>query len=175
LLCQRYTIAENIIDGISDFLKGVEWLKQLDSEAMHKELVAKGYKQEPLEKLGVSVCWEALEDAIRLDDNGRAQRLLRLLTFNGLLMKPNKVAVTHMQRARPVHFYRASSGVYFDMQSGKAFVTERSKKETLRLLRKYHTTRNLFLKQYRKVAAEYRERRGELTSVEFWEGKFDGR
>jgi hypothetical protein len=77
-----------------------------------------------------------------------------------------------MQRARPVHFYRAASGVYYDIQTRKAFVTERSKSETFRLLRKYRKVKRQFIKQHKKAAAEFQERRGEITSVEFWKGQF---
>lgn len=174
LLCQRYKIAESILDGIADFLKGVDWLKGLDAAAKHNEFSANGYKLEDPETLGVAISWDDLENAILLDDKSRLRRFFRLLSFNGLFRRPDKVAVTHMQRARPVHFYRAASGVYYDMQSRKAFVTQRSKGETFRLLRKYRAVRKQFLKAYKKVAAEYQARRGELTGVAFWEGQFKG-
>lgn len=173
LLCQRYLTAEHILDGILDFLKGIDWLKALDSENKQKDLVSNGYQVDYPEALGVAVSLKELESSVHLEGMSKRLRLLRAMTLNGLFMKADKVAIMHMERARPVHFYRASSAVYYDIETRKAFVTHRSRKETLRLLRKFYTVRRQFFKKYKKISAEYFARRGELMSVEFWEGQFD--
>ena len=49
----RYKNADLLIRGVRDFLKGIDWLEQTDAEALHKEIMAYGYKAQPVDQLDV--------------------------------------------------------------------------------------------------------------------------
>ena len=51
----RYKNAILLIRGVRDFLKGIDWLEATDAEALHKEVMAAGYKSLPIEQTNAEV------------------------------------------------------------------------------------------------------------------------
>ena len=70
--------------------------------------------------------------------------------------------------ARPVNFYRVQKALNYDYCSRKAFVTEKSVKETLRLKYKFWKIKVKSKWKYRKTVKSYYKRGGELMDLNFW-------
>lgn len=172
LMCMRYKTAEMILDGVEDFLRGPEWLLSLNPEKKNREVIEKCYQLQEPDKLGVRIKWDDLENSIRRNDNSKFHRLFRLLTFNGLPFKANRTVVTSMHDARPVHFYRAGTAIYFDTFTRKAFVIKRDTGEAKLLWRRWLNLSKEFRQRYAAVLYEYLSKHKTFTSVTTWERYF---
>lgn len=115
---------ELIFRGVNDFFKGVDFLRETDGEKLHQEIMAAGYKARPVEELEMFFEYPAYERSF-WENEGRLHKLLRLLTFNGLLLPAKRNNVVSMAQCRPVNFYRAKRVLQYDVTSKKAFVTEK--------------------------------------------------
>ena len=51
----RYKNANLLMEGVEDFLRGVNWLMEQDGEALHKEIMQLGYKLQYREDLKENV------------------------------------------------------------------------------------------------------------------------
>ena len=71
---------------MADFLKGVDWLLKSDGEKLHKEIMAAGYKAEPLENLDVPFSYPEY-DRERHKKSSPINKLKRILTLNGYLLR----------------------------------------------------------------------------------------
>lgn len=138
LFYYRYQNVELIFRGVNDFFKGVDFLRETDGEKLHQEIMAAGYKAKPVEELEAPFEYPTYEQSFREND-GRLHKLIRMLTFNGLLLPAKRNNVVSMAQCRPANFYRAKKVLQYDVNSKKAFVTEKKLRESfsylLRLLR----------------------------------------
>ena len=69
--------------------------------------------------------------------------------------------------ARPVNFYRVKRVLNYDYSSRKAFVTEKSIKETIRLMYKLWKIQLKSRWKYRKTVKKYLDRGNELMKLDF--------
>ena len=129
----RYQNVELIFRGVNDFFKGVDFLRETDGEKLHQEIMAAGYKARPVEELEMPFDYPAYERSFRENDR-RLHKLIRMVTFNGLLLPAKRNNVVSMAQCRPVNFYRAKRVFQYDVTSKRAFVTEKSIKKSLRCL-----------------------------------------
>lgn len=154
----RYRNAELIFRGVDDFFKGVPFLKETDGEKLHQEIMAAGYRAQPAEQIGFE--YPVYERSFA-EHEGKLHKLARLLTLNGQLLPAKRDNIVSMTFCRPINFYRAKRVVQYDVTSKKAFVTEKSLKESVacifRLLRE--TGKIIFgldeaMKRFREEAPE---------------------
>lgn len=133
LFYYRYQNVDLIFRGVNDFFKGVRFLKETDGEALHQEIMAAGYKAQPVEALPVPFDYPAYERSFGEND-GRFHKLLRMLTFNGLFLPAKRDTIASMATCRPINFYRAKRVLQYDVTSKKAFVTEKSIRKSIAYL-----------------------------------------
>lgn len=166
-LYYKYKDIHLMLKGTEDFLKGIDWLKREDPEKLHKEIMENGYKVKPIEKIDAAFLYGDYMNSLN-ESESKLKRFIRLITMNGYLLpaKYNKiVSVAHM---RPINFYRAKKVIFYDHSSQKAFVTEKSFSELLKIfIRLFKITYNTFIK-FDYIKTEYRERMGEITNIDFW-------
>lgn len=129
----RYQNVELIFRGVNDFFKGVNFLKETDGEKLHQEIMAAGYKAKPMEELEEPFEYPAYERSF-VENDGRLHKLVRMVTFNGLLLPANRDAVVPIAACRPINFYRAKKVLQYDITSKKAFVTEKNVKKSFSCL-----------------------------------------
>lgn len=125
LFYYRYKNVELLFRGVEDFFKGVDFLKETDGEQLHQEIMAAGYKARPVEELEIPFEYPVYENSLE-EKESLPRRVLRLLTFNGLILPAKRDAVTSMALCRPINCYRAKRVLFYDVTSKKAFVTEKS-------------------------------------------------
>ena len=176
----RYKNADLLMDGVNDFYNGIDWLMAQDGEALHKSVMGRGYKLQDINDLSVPFSYPAYEQACRTPEPPkRRTRIWRKFTANGLMLPCKKLPVNAPPvvaptfTARPVNFYRVEKALNYDYCSRKAFVTQKSYKETFRLMYKLWKIRLKSRWKYRKTVRSYYERRKELMSLTFWQKYLD--
>ncbi|MEE0800072.1 MAG: glycosyltransferase [Gemmiger sp.] len=167
----RYRNADLLIRGVRDFLKGIDWLKQVDAEALHKEIMAYGYKSVPVEKLDLPFDYSRYrytvqEEPATLTEN---KQLKVKLTRNGWLVPPTReYAMVSMVNMTAYSAYRVKKIVNYDVNTQKAFITERSLEEYHRCRRELKACLKEIDARFDAAAASYHDRCGELQNLSFW-------
>jgi len=175
IIYYRYKNADLLMDGVNDFYNGIDWLLAQDGEALHKDIMGRGYKLQDINDLSVPFSYPAYERACRMPEPKRRTRIWRKLTANGLLLPSKKLptnappVVAPTFTARPVNFYRVQKALNYDYTSRKAFVTEKSLKETMRLMIKLWKIQLKSRWKYRKTVKNYLKRKDDMTNIGFWE------
>lgn len=165
----RYKNAWLLLEGAEDFLKGIDWLKEQDGEALNKEIMSKGYKLQYVDELSVPFTYPDYEHTLRFHerDNKKFQRK-RKLTLNGFFSKADRTVIAPVNGTCIGHFYKVGTALNYDISSRKGFVTYRSRKEMLQLAKAYMQLRGHVKKEYKKIVKEYGERKEEITNLSFW-------
>lgn len=170
ILWYRYKNAELIMRGVEDFLKGIDWLKEQDGEALNADIIKNGYRLDYIDDLPVPFSYSEYDRMLKIKDSSKLKKMVRLLTFNGLILKPNRAfSYAPAEGARVIQFYRAARVLNYDNFSHKGFVTEKDTKKTVSLLWKYFCLKTKFKRKYRKVIRGFRENYGQITNISFWQ------
>lgn len=167
----RYRNADLLIRGVRDFLKGIDWLEQTDAEALHREIMAFGYKSQPLDALEVPFDYSRYLYAINEEQDTltRLKRLKVKLTRNGWLVPPSRDnTVVSMMNMTAYNAYRVQKVLNYDSNAQKGFVTERDKAEYHRCVREMKACMKEIDAGFAAAAQSYRTRCGEVRSLAFW-------
>ena len=167
LFYYRYQNVELIFRGVNDFFKGADFLKGTDGEKLHQEIMAAGYKAQPVKELPVPFEYPVYEQSLAEEDKGLGA-VLRKLTFNGLLLPAKRDGVVSMAQCRPVNFYRAKRVLQYDVTSGKAFVTEKRIGKSLSGLVRLVGMTGKVLFGFDGAMERFREQAPELMREEAW-------
>ncbi len=175
----RYKNAELLMNGVNDFYNGIDWLMAQDGEALHKNVMGRGYKMQDINDLPIPFSYPSYEKACRTPEPPKRTRIWRKLTANGLMLPAKKnddkempiVAPTYT--ARPVNFYRVKKVLNYDYSSRKAFITEKSIKETMRLMFMLWKIQLKSRWKYKKTVKAYLNRGKELMELDFWKKYLD--
>lgn len=167
ILYFRYKNVDLIVRGVRDFLGGIDWLLQSDGEALHKEIMAAGYKAQPIENLSFPFSYAVYERS-RVENDKKPKKYFRLATLNGYLLKPKRNNIVAMSSIRPYNAYRSKSILNYDVTTQKGFVTERSWSEAIRCTKNLIKVLGEMDKKYDSVAREYNTRQKEVQNIDFW-------
>lgn len=154
----RYKNAQLLVDGLADFCKGIDWFKSQDGEALHKEIISRGYKLSDIDDLDFVFRYSMYEDSI----NGRIPKRRMFARDREVVVSafsPNLDCFVNVQKA-----------LNYDYMGRKGFVTEYDPKEE-RFQRVYcRKTMSELKSRYDKLYKEYNLRGHELNTIVFWEG-----
>lgn len=167
LFTLRYKNAQLLIDGVRDYLKGIEFLKESDGEALNKDVMSRGYKLQYVDELPVYFDYPTYENTLRLVESKQNQ-IKRKLLLNGMFRKHTKSCVVPVIAPHIAYFYKAHSALNYDVASGKGFMTYFDRKEQIRLIKEYMSLMREFKKKYKKTRKEYFTRKNEIISIDFW-------
>ena len=179
IIFYRYKNAELLMDGVNDFFNGIDWLKAQDGEALHKDIMNRGYKLQDINTLSIPFSYPAYEQSCRMPEPKGFKRVMRKFTVNGILLKAKKRNDNEMPvvaptfTARPTNFYRVKKALNYDYCSRRGFVTEKSWKETMRLMHKLWKISLKSRWKYRKTVKQYYNRGNELMKLSFWQKYLD--
>ncbi len=168
IMFYRYKNVDLYLQGIEDFLKGPRWLMEQDGEALHRQIMAAGYKAVELKELDMRFHYPRFDDSIHLLDTKKA-RIKRILTLNGLLLPARGEAIVPVNNLRSVMFYRKRRVMHYDAASRKAFVTEKSGKESWRCIFKTLKLAAKLSRRLPKAQQAYRQEGLKLRTLEYWE------
>lgn len=167
LFYYRYKNVDLLFRGVEDFFKGVDFLKETDGEKLHQEIMAAGYKAQPMEDLDMPFSYPEYEASFD-EKEGKLHKAIRFLTFNGQLLPAKRNNITSMASCRPINFYRAKRVLQYDVTSGKAFVTEKSKRKTsITLIRLARITLEVLMKFDCRMK-EFHDEAGQIQNEKFW-------
>lgn len=165
----RYQEAELVLSGIEDALKGPQWLAAQNPEQLLEDILALGYKKQPMDDLPMRLDYEQYLAAFRGGPpEGRVKRWSRRLTLNGYLLKANHDAIIPMFGPMIRTTYRAKRVLNYDPLSDRGYVTEKSYQEFFKVLLHYFKVKRLIDKRFDAVRKEYLEAFPEMTSAPFW-------
>ncbi len=165
----RYKNAWLLLRGVEDYLKGIDWLKDQDGEALNKEIIESGYKLQNIEELSIPFSYPEYEQTLRYVES-EAHMTRRQLTLNGLFRKPERsTTIIPVLDPHTAYVYRVGAALNYDIASKKGFETYSSREETLQLLRAYRKLKKEIHKNYDRIQKEYLDRKDEVTNMKFWE------
>lgn len=168
LMLYRYKNVHLVMAGVRDFLKGVDFLLQTDGEQLHKDVMAAGYKAQPLEELGEKFD-VSLYEANLFKDDPKYHKPWRLLTYNGACLSPkNGKRILSMNFVNTSNTHRVQRAVYYDIVADKAFVCERDNEEMKRCKQEMKALIKEIKANYPAAKRSYIERQKEVQSLEFW-------
>lgn len=165
----RYKNVDLYLKGIKDFLKGPKWLMTQDGEALHKEIMAAGYKGVDPSTLNVGFSYEEYEKSIAYVDT-KGKKIKRLLSLNGLLLPARGTAVVPMAKARPALAYRKKRVLYYDITSKKAFECEKKTGKAFACMFKSIGMCGVVLFKLKSAQKAYRTEGMQLRTLDFWNG-----
>ncbi len=169
LILYRYSGAEMILKGIEDFLRGPEWLRDLDAEAHHREILFGETPKEKIEDLD----YNSFQVRGMVDDCDKLHKTVRKLTINGLLLKADRTAILPMSSMSPASTYRAKKVLYYDEQTGVGIWQKKDLKRMCRILRE---TLHVFCKldrNYDRLEREYKAMYPLLHTKAYWTKVFE--
>lgn len=170
----RYRYVDMNLRGIEDFLKGVDWLKEQDAQALHKSILAMNYQAVPAEDFigyrGIKeedIRWENIEK-VTAKNIGKLEKIFRQITMNGYFLpgKRGKVLVA-MPHDNIYDMYRYKEILYID-SNGKAVLVKRSLNEAIQCYKRLRRIKKLIDRNFERSRNEYAKRYTELTQEAFW-------
>lgn len=167
----RYKNARLLLQGVADYYKGIDWLKEQDGETLHGRVMGGGYRLQPVQELDAVFDFGMLDRARKDSDSYRlSRRVLRRTTLNGTFLKPRRrQGVVPTVDTRYCSVYRTEKILNYDEASRRGFVTVRDKKEARACMRQLRRLIRKTKRVYVDVNREYRERGREMMRRDFWE------
>lgn len=169
----RYKNANLLMQGVEDFLRGVNWLMSQDGEILHKTIMQQGYKLQYTEELkeNVQFSYPIYEAACNAKPATKLyQRVINKLTMNGLRLPVKRTFnIVPTEGVQQSSVYRTQTILNYDYNSRKGFVTERdpaAAKQCIRRLKKLYRQLD---KQYDATIQDYAENGKKLMQLSFWE------
>lgn len=169
IMFYRYKNIDLYFQGIKDFLKGPEWLMEQDGEALHQQVMAAGYKAVSIDQLDMRFSYPEYCKSFTIQHTTRS-KIKRNLTFNGLFLRAKGETIVPMAAPKTVQFYRKKRVMHYDAAAKKAFITERSVRNSIKYLLRTIKMMLLISIQLKKVQQEYRTQGKQLRTLEFWKG-----
>ncbi|MDO5424147.1 MAG: glycosyltransferase [Eubacteriales bacterium] len=171
----RYKYVDLNIRGVEDFLKGVDWFKNQEPEALHKELAALNYQTKPKsEYIGYKGIteedynWEALTAEENFRQVSKVRKFAQILSMNGYFLPAKKKKAMVVPPYNNIYQTFRVEEVVFTDAAGNSVLTKRSLKEFFTSYRKLFAVFKLIDQEYETAKKSYREHYKELTSMSFW-------
>ena len=173
LIAQRYVVADFVLEGYRDFLKGPEYLLAIDGEKKHASLRARSMKQickDELKNQGFDV------DEMTPYNPPKASLFKKMITLNGYLLpyfiydkiERKEGRLVPLATANPNHFYKCKTAVQYDPSTDRGFVTHQKKSMILKYGFKVLGMGIRLLFEFGTVKRKYKKAMPELASFENW-------
>ncbi len=167
----RYKIADLYLQAAEDFMKGIDWFKKTDTMQNHKKVVTNCYKLQNVDEIKeMPFIYGEYIWAVNKPPMSKIKRFIWHHSQSGNLIKAKRnvwVPIAPGQ-VREEMFVRAKKAYHFDLSQQRGFITERSKKEYRRIMRRFRKLKNLVNRKYNTVAKDYRNRIQEIQTLDFW-------
>lgn len=164
----RYKEAELILLGIQDFLKGVDWLKMQDGEALNTAIMKLGYKKVPIDTLEWEFEYRKFIKTAKYEETA-GKKWIRSITQNGMFLAANKSIIVDAYKPSTELFYRVNRVLNYEDISKTGFITAKDYQSYYAIKKLNKEVRKQFLSQFDTVREEYSTRINELTNIAFWD------
>ena len=166
LMRYRYVHAEMVIRGIEDFLKGPEFLMELDPQACNANL-----PKLEIVKLD-SIDAAALDKSAAMRDTAKS-KIISMLTLNGAFFPAKGRAWVHAHINPVCAHFRKAEAVNVIADTGLGFTVKRDNKKGLKLAVKAMKTIARLKREWPSASEKWREAEKTITSREFWRKYLD--
>ena len=163
----RYGEVDQMLRGVEDFCRGVDWLKEQDPIELHKEVSRLGYQLVKADELPRQINYAQFLSSFKYNES-KWKGILRKLTLNGWLTRSKRMVTVSLLYSRPINFYKVKQAIQYIQNNDMGFVTEKSYIELFRIIGYYFRVRRLIYKRLGEANAEYRSRYKELITEDFW-------
>jgi hypothetical protein len=131
-----------------------------------------GHKLKPLEDLPMPFDYQEYRESLVYKET-KVRRFFRRLLLNGLFLKANRdicAPVNNPMLGNPLksNFYRARRVLNYDASSQKGYITEKSIKETFRIILRMIRVFHALDKRFNKTVLSYREEYKQYITEDFW-------
>lgn len=173
IIFQRYVVADFVLEGFKDFLKGPKYLMDLDGEKMHQSLRARAIKQvgkEELKKQGYDV------DEMTPFAPPTHAYFTKMVTLNGYLIpycfynkkEAKEGRLVPLTKTKPKYFFKCRTAVQYDKATDRGFVTHQKKGMILKYGFKVLGMGIRLLFEFGTVKRKFKKAMPSLTSFENW-------
>lgn len=136
-LCrQQYKMAQAVIIGYKDYLKGEKYLTQIDYQKKLSELQSLNYHMMPDDELYKK--YEVRFDNVLYHENGSAEykKYMKIFLYGQLMPKfmCRKLTVTDVLADRKEHYFKADKTLHYNIHDKTGYVTKKSLRKTLYML-----------------------------------------
>lgn len=169
ILWYRYHDAEEILDGIEDFLKGPDWLVHADDREKFEEVRKNRVPTLPVTELPLQFDYNQYLQSLIYPGEKRSKRLLRRLTLNGWLLPANRNVIVRAETPITYHFYRARYVLNYSSKGHCGYISNKDFKQALKILFRLLVSLVEIDKKYTQAVAKYRNSVPELVTKEFWQ------
>ena len=173
LIYQRYIVADFVLEGYRDFLKGPKFLLDLDGEKLHQSLRArtiKQYNKEELREQGFDV------DKMSYYHAPVRSYAKKMLTLNGYLIpdcfydkkEMKEGRLVSLTKSKPRDFFKSKLTVQYDADTDRGFVTRQQRFMIIKYGFKFVAMAIRLIFGYGPAKRKYKKYLGELSSFENW-------
>lgn len=166
LMRYRYVHAEMVIRGIEDFLKGPEFLMELDPQACNANL-----PKLEIVKLD-SIDAAALDKSAAMRDTVKS-KIISMLTLNGAFFPAKGRAWVHAHINPVCAHFRKAEAVNVIADTGLGFTVKRDNKKGLKLAVKAMKTIARLKREWPAASEKWRKAEKTITSRGFWRKYLD--
>ena len=169
ILWYRYHDAEEILDGIEDFLKGPEWLIHTDDRRKFEEVRKNRVPTQPIAQIPFQFDYNQYIASLTYPGESRWRRMLRRLTLNGWLLPANREVIVRAETPLPYHFYRAKRVLNYSAKNNSGYVSKKEYSHAFKIIFRMVCLFGKITIQYNQVRKAYQASLPQLTTKEFWQ------
>lgn len=162
----QYQNAYATLKGVEDYLKGPEWLLELNAEDYNNHIIKHNIKMERVDLLNFNYEWYRLCCTIK--DCDKLHKFVRRITKNGYYLPADREMILPLYALNEEAGYRAKKIIYYDEITNKGFTVLRDKKERKKIFKEYRIIKKQIKKRYDLVDGAYKKQYEDLTSRKFW-------
>lgn len=175
LLWYRYHDAQEILDGVSDFLKGPDWLTHTDDRAKFDSVRKSRIPTAPISEFSLPFDYSQYLASLSYPGESKARRWFRRLTLNGWLLPANRDVIVRAETPITYHFFRAKRVMNYSAKNHCAYMSQKSFRSAFQILLSLVKTLWQIDRRYDSARDEYRHSIEALTTQTFWQGHYAAR
>lgn len=172
LLWYRYHDAEEIIDGVSDFLNGPNWLVAADDRGKFDAVRESRVSSVPVAELPMSFDYNQYMSSMVHPEEKKWKRLWRKLTLNGWLLPAKRDVIVRAEIPLTCYFYRAKRVLNYSAKTNTGYISEKSYRKVFHVLHLLYKAIRKIDCDYTKAQNAYAESLLRLTNDNFWRVRF---
>lgn len=179
-----YDAAEMIVEAVEDYLKGPDFLAEVDGEALFKKNGARNEKLVPLDELDPRVTEHLSinKDALGLkSQTGRFGKMLRLLPYDrhylpDFMLRENAASVFYCGAMRPdPSLFARKTLVAMDADATHGCVRRMDKRRWREIRQRWKAAKHAYESRRDEVKKAYQEALPRLSSSAFWKDYLEAR
>lgn len=163
-----YSMAELILRGVEDFLKGAEWITNNDGGNHYREL-----KKKDKVPISLSNAEEYFQNDYRMRTvaENKIKKLLRYIMLNGYFFKAKKTVIVSAYEPNTYFFWRAKEVYFYNEYREEYYYGHKNIMKFCEVIKRLMKIMLNVQLTYDVIAKGWAEKKIEYLSKEYWEKK----